>query len=61
MRMAAWPPTPLELAEKLEQVRVLEHGGSIFVLKTHRAVHGIDTPAQYKAFVDRFRKGVASC
>ena len=26
---------------------VLEHGRSIFVLKIHRAAHGIDTPEQY--------------
>jgi 3-deoxy-manno-octulosonate cytidylyltransferase (CMP-KDO synthetase) len=52
---ASWPPTPLESAEKLEQLRALEHGRSIFVLKTARATHGIDTPQQYAAFVERWR------
>jgi 3-deoxy-manno-octulosonate cytidylyltransferase (CMP-KDO synthetase) len=53
LRYASWPPTPLELTEKLEQLRVLEHGGKIRVLKTSRAAHGIDTPEQYEAFVKR--------
>lgn len=56
---ASRPPTPLESTEKLEQLRALEHGRSIYVLLTTRATHGIDTPAQYAAFVER-RKGVSS-
>lgn len=37
-------PTPLELCEKLEQLRALEHGIPIRVLKTsHRGI-GVDTP-----------------
>ena len=51
---AKWKPTPLESAEKLEQLRALEHGRSIFVLKTSRAAHGIDTPEQYANFVERY-------
>jgi 3-deoxy-manno-octulosonate cytidylyltransferase (CMP-KDO synthetase) len=50
---ASWPPTPLELTEKLEQLRVLEHGGEIRVLTVRRATHGIDTPEQYDEFVRR--------
>jgi 3-deoxy-manno-octulosonate cytidylyltransferase (CMP-KDO synthetase) len=53
LRFAAWPPTPLEKTEKLEQLRALEHGRSIFVLKVDRATHGIDTAEQYAAFVNR--------
>jgi 3-deoxy-manno-octulosonate cytidylyltransferase (CMP-KDO synthetase) len=55
----SWKPSPLEQTEKLEQLRALEHGRSIYVLKVARATHGIDTPEQYKAFVKRW-KGVAS-
>ena len=55
LRYAAWPPTPLELTEKLEQLRVLEHGGEIRVLRVARATHGIDTPEQYEEFVGRTR------
>jgi 3-deoxy-manno-octulosonate cytidylyltransferase (CMP-KDO synthetase) len=54
MRFAAWPPTPLELTEKLEQLRALEHGASILVLRVERATHGIDTPEQYDDFVKRY-------
>src|SRR4029453_12797420 len=41
LRFAAWPPTMCEQAEKLEQLRALEHGRSIYVLKVERATHGI--------------------
>lgn len=55
-RFAALPPTPLERAEKLEQLRALEHGFSIAVADVPDAGHGgIDTPEQYAAFVRRHR------
>jgi 3-deoxy-manno-octulosonate cytidylyltransferase (CMP-KDO synthetase) len=56
LEYASWPPTPLELTEKLEQLRVLEHGREIRVLKVQRAMHGIDTPKQYEEFVKRSRR-----
>jgi len=52
----SWQPTPLERTEKLEQLRALEHGVRIRVLKVARGAHGIDTEEQYKAFVSRVRK-----
>jgi 3-deoxy-manno-octulosonate cytidylyltransferase (CMP-KDO synthetase) len=55
LQLASWRPTPLEQIEKLEQLRVLEHGRSIDVIITRRAVHGIDTPDQYAQFVERYR------
>lgn len=48
-------PTPLEQAEKLEQLRLLEHGHSIAVGIGVAHHHGIDTPEQYEAFVARWR------
>lgn len=51
---SSWQPSRLEMAEKLEQLRVLDRGQRIFVLKADRATHGIDTPAQYEEFVERF-------
>lgn len=45
------PPTPLEQAEQLEQLRALEHGYAIAVVMTQVRHHGIDTPQQYEAFV----------
>lgn len=58
IEFASWPPTPLESAEKLEQLRALEHGRSIYVLKVSRATHGIDTREQYEAFVRRSYESV---
>ena len=55
LQFASWPPTPLERAEKLEQLRALEHGRAIYVLPVSRATHGIDTPEQYAAFVGRHK------
>lgn len=48
-------PTPLERAESLEQLRILEHGFTIAVATLSREVGyaGIDTPEQYEAFVKR--------
>ena len=49
------PATPLERTEKLEQLRALEHGQPIAVIEAGIEHHGIDTPAQYEAFVERMR------
>ena len=49
-------PTPLEQAEKLEQLRVLEHGFSIAVVHAAAPHPGIDTPEQYADFVTRWKK-----
>lgn len=48
-------PTPLEQAESLEQLRVLEHGHIIAVTRCDAAtgLTGIDTQGQYDAFVAR--------
>lgn len=45
LAFAAWPPTPLEQREKLEQLRALEHGCAISVIDTHYESIGVDTPA----------------
>lgn len=49
--------TPLERTERLEQLRVLEHGHSIALAVAEAHHVGIDTPAQYAAFVARWRAG----
>jgi len=49
----ALEPTPLEKIEKLEQLRVLEHGHRIAVGLTAPGPGGIDTPDDYAAFVRR--------
>jgi 3-deoxy-manno-octulosonate cytidylyltransferase (CMP-KDO synthetase) len=55
LRLAKLPPTPLEQFEKLEQLRVLEHGHSIAVEIVEAATQGIDTPEQYEEFVRSVR------
>jgi len=39
-----WPPSPLEKLEKLEQLRLLEHGVSIGLAPVVHEAVGIDTP-----------------
>lgn len=55
-KIAATPPHPLELSEKLEQLRVLGTGGSISVGVVARAHRGVDTPADYAEFVRWYRQ-----
>jgi 3-deoxy-manno-octulosonate cytidylyltransferase (CMP-KDO synthetase) len=45
------PPSPLEQAEQLEQLRLLEHGIPIRVLETREATIGVDTEEDLKAVV----------
>jgi len=53
----AWDPTPLECVERLEQLRILEHGRKIAVAVIDEPTRpGIDTPEQYAAFVKRWRE-----
>lgn len=56
LRLAQHPPTPLELAEKLEQLRVLQMGQTIRVEVVERASVGIDTADDYAQFVARARR-----
>jgi len=44
LALAKLPPTPLEQAERLEQLRVLEHGHRIRVVTVPQAFPGVDTP-----------------
>lgn len=44
LRLAQLAPTPLELSERLEQLRALEHGIRITVLETASRSGGVDTP-----------------
>jgi 3-deoxy-manno-octulosonate cytidylyltransferase (CMP-KDO synthetase) len=45
LKFAAWAPTPLELTEKLEQLRALEHGMHIHLVTLDESPPaGVDTP-----------------
>jgi|ERR1700722_1452625 len=57
LQFAAWPPTPLEEAEKLEQLRALEHGMRIHLVTLSEAPPaGVDTPQD----LERVRAGLAT-
>ena len=45
LALSRLPPTPLERAERLEQLRALEHGHRIRVVLVSAASPGVDTPA----------------
>jgi 3-deoxy-manno-octulosonate cytidylyltransferase (CMP-KDO synthetase) len=53
LRFASLTPSSLEVAEKLEQLRLLQTGGTIAIDSVQHASSGIDTPADYAAFVAR--------
>ena len=57
LSIAALPPSPLEGAEKLEQLRVLDAGYPIAVGIVEEASVGVDTPEDYRRFVQRWRAG----
>ncbi len=55
LRLAQLAPSPLESAEKLEQLRVLEAGYPIAVGVVQERSVGIDTPEDYQQFVERWK------
>ena len=55
LELASLPPSPLEAAEKLEQLRVLDAGYAIAVGFVAEPSVGIDTPEDYQRFVARWQ------
>lgn len=45
MKFAGWAPTPLELLEKQEALRFLEHNVPVYCIETKELTWGIDVPA----------------
>ncbi len=60
LQLVTHAPSRLEQTEKLEQLRVLEHGGTILVGRADFATRGIDTRDDYEAFVERHRRRYAA-
>ena len=57
LQLASWPPSPLEEAERLEQLRALENGMRIHLLTlTEAPPAGVDTPAD----LERVRAALAA-
>jgi len=56
LRLSRLPQSELEKAESLEQLRVLHHGFSIMVGVVDEATLGIDTPEDYRRFVEGYRR-----
>ena len=49
LEFAAWAPTPLEVTERLEQLRALEHGMTLHLVALAVAPPGgVDTPADFE-------------
>lgn len=53
----SWPPSNLEKTERLEQLRVLEHGYKIQMLLTDHEPLNIDTPENFKQAEIAFKHG----
>ncbi len=56
LQFAALPPTFLEISEKLEQLRAVEHGVRIRVVETEFSSIGVDTPEDLNKAQERFRQ-----
>ena len=56
-RLTELPPTPLEQAESLEQLRVLEHGYRIRMVETDHAPESVDTPEDLERVRAAYARG----
>jgi 3-deoxy-manno-octulosonate cytidylyltransferase (CMP-KDO synthetase) len=59
-RFVALPPSPLEMREKLEQLRALEANMSIAVARVDSVPLSVDTPADLAKAIDFFARKISS-
>lgn len=57
LEFVSWAPGPLEIAEKLEQLRILERGHSIRVLETKFDSVGVDTEEDFRRAASQLQSG----
>ena len=60
LQLSQLPQSDLEKTESLEQLRVLHHGYPIRVGVVDKATTGIDTPEDYRKFVEKITSGMPS-
>ena len=58
LEFARLPPTPLEIAESIDMLRLLEHGRSVRLVETQAPTQSVDTPADLE-LVETLMRGDA--
>ena len=55
-KYAKMRPTPLEIIESIDMLRILENGGKVYMARTNYNVQSVDTPADLKKVINIINK-----